>query len=93
MTNGFLEDASSTSRRRSRTSICSPLDRPLAEAVAPMAGLGHATALARFGKHWGSQQMALAGPRGQREHCPSCGRSMRKGNRRDFVEFHPGLSR
>ena len=68
------------------------VDRPLVEAVAANGGASADKELSEFGQHWGSAAMAARG-RIANENTPKLRTFDSRGNRRDEVEFHPGLSR
>src|SRR5580658_169010 len=63
-------------------------DTPLQEAVAANGASNEATALAAFGKQWGSAEMFALGRRAN-ENPPKLATFDAKGFRRDTVEFHP----
>ena len=78
----------STSRRRSRMSICSPSTGRWSKRSPPMAAPRPNKELSEFGKHWGSAAMAARG-RIANENTPKLRTFDSRGNRRDEVEFHP----
>ena len=83
---------SSTSRRRSRTSICLRSTGRWSKRSPPMAALRRSRNCREFGKHWGSAAMAARGRARQREHAKAADlRFPRQPARRGRVSS--GLSR
>jgi putative acyl-CoA dehydrogenase len=67
-------------------------DRPLQDAVAANGASGEAGALSKFGRHWGTAEMADAA-RQANENRPKLKTFDPKGFRRETVEFHPAYHR